>query len=401
MRISTSQMYQQNLNSILQKQTDTNRILEQLSSGKKVNTAGDDPVAAIGIDNLYQQNALVQQYLKNVDYSKNHLSMAESKLGSAETLVTSIREQMLRAVNGTLAPSERQMIADELRGSLDELMSIANTQDESGNYLFSGYSTDTQPFAFDASGNMVYSGDSGVRDALVAQGVAMGTNIPGDSAFMKVPNGLGDYGVNYLASQTGDFRVLSAKIDNSAAHVADTYTFNFTDNGAGGVDLEVLDSGGTAVANVANFDASNPVSFNGIEVKLDGTPAGGDSFTMEPDAEVPIFDTIQQAIDLLEDPNRVNTPEGKAELAQLLNNVDSGLNQLSVARGVAGNNLKSLESYSSNHTEEELVNKSALSLLEDLDYASAITEFQKQQLALNAVSNVFSRVGSVSLFDFI
>ncbi|MBO2653225.1 flagellar hook-associated protein FlgL [Shewanella algae] len=401
MRISTSQMYQQNLNSILQKQTDTNRILEQLSSGKKVNTAGDDPVAAIGIDNLYQQNALVQQYLKNVDYSKNHLSMAESKLGSAETLVTSIREQMLRAVNGTLAPSERQMIADELRGSLDELLSIANTQDESGNYLFSGYSTDNQPFAFDASGNMVYSGDSGVRDALVAQGVAMGTNIPGDSAFMKVPNGLGDYGVNYLASQTGDFRVLSAKIDNPAAHVADTYTFNFTDNGAGGVDLEVLDSGGTAVANVANFDASNPVSFNGIEVKLDGTPAGGDSFTMEPDAEVPIFDTIQQAIDLLEDPNRVNTPEGKAELAQLLNNVDSGLNQFSVARGVAGNNLKSLESYSSNHTEEELVNKSALSLLEDLDYASAITEFQKQQLALNAVSNVFSRVGSVSLFDFI
>ena len=401
MRISTSQMYQQNLNSILQKQTDTNRILEQLSSGKKVNTAGDDPVAAIGIDNLYQQNALVQQYLKNVDYSKNHLSMAESKLGSAETLVTSIREQMLRAVNGTLAPSERQMIADELRGSLDELLSIANTQDESGNYLFSGFSTDNQPFAFDASGNMVYSGDSGVRDALVAQRVAMGTNIPGDSAFMKVPNGLGDYGVNYLASQTGDFRVLSAKIDNPAAHVADTYTFNFTDNGAGGVDLEVLDSGGTAVANVANFDASNPVSFNGIEVKLDGTPAGGDSFTMEPDAEVPIFDTIQQAIDLLEDPNRVNTPEGKAELAQLLNNVDSGLNQLSVARGVAGNNLKSLESYSSNHTEEELVNKSALSLLEDLDYASAITEFQKQQLALNAVSNVFSRVGSVSLFDFI
>ncbi|WP_368880779.1 flagellar hook-associated protein FlgL [Shewanella algae] len=401
MRISTSQMYQQNLNSILQKQTDTNRILEQLSSGKKVNTAGDDPVAAIGIDNLYQQNALVQQYLKNVDYSKNHLSMAESKLGSAETLATSIREQMLRAVNGTLAPSERQMIADELRGSLDELLSIANTQDESGNYLFSGFSTDNQPFAFDASGNMVYSGDSGVRDALVAQGVAMGTNIPGDSAFMKVPNGLGDYGVNYLASQTGDFRVLSAKIDNPAAHVADTYTFNFTDNGAGGVDLEVLDSGGTAVANVANFDASNPVSFNGIEVKLDGTPAGGDSFTMEPDAEVPIFDTIQQAIDLLEDPNRVNTPEGKAELAQLLNNVDSGLNQLSVARGVAGNNLKSLESYSSNHTEEELVNKSALSLLEDLDYASAITEFQKQQLALNAVSNVFSRVGSVSLFDFI
>ena len=47
------------------------------------------------------------------------------------------------------------------------------------------------------------------------------------------------------------------------------------------------------------------------------------------------------------------------------------------------------------------MNTSALSLLEDLDYASAITEFEKQQLALNAVSSVFSKVGSVSLFDYI
>ncbi|PKI02480.1 flagellar biosynthesis protein FlgL, partial [Shewanella sp. 11B5] len=96
MRISTGQMFQQSTNSILDKQSATNRIIAQIDSGKRVNTAGDDPVAAIGIDNLKQKNTLVAQYEKNIDYATNHLAISESKIGSAETLISSMREQLLR-----------------------------------------------------------------------------------------------------------------------------------------------------------------------------------------------------------------------------------------------------------------------------------------------------------------
>lgn len=403
MRLSSAQIFNQSITSVLQKQTATSKILEQLSSGKKVNTAGDDPVAALGIDNLNQRNALVDQFMKNIDYATNRLAVTESKLGSAENLASSIREQVMRAVNGTLADSERQMIADEMKGSLEELLSIANSKDESGNYMFSGYSTDKEPFAFDNSipPKIVYSGDSGIRNSLVQSGVALGTNVPGDSAFMKAPNGLGDYSVNYLASQQGEFSVKTAKIADASTYLADTYTFNFIDNGLGGTNLQVLDSANNPVANVTNFDATTPVSFNGIEVKVSGKPSAGDSFTMEPQSEVSIFDTISRAIALIEDPNSANTPQGRSQLAQILNDIDSGVNQISSARSVAGNNLKAVESYKDTHIEEQVLNTSALSRLEDLDYASAITEFAKQQLALNAVSSVFSKVGSVSLFDFI
>lgn len=403
MRLSSAQIFNQSITSVLQKQTATSKILEQLSSGKKVNTAGDDPVAALGIDNLNQRNALVDQFMKNIDYATNRLAVTESKLGSAENLASSIREQVMRAVNGTLADSERQMIADEMKGSLEELLSIANSKDESGNYMFSGYSTDKEPFAFDNSTppKIVYSGDSGIRNSLVQSGVALGTNVPGDTAFMKAPNGLGDYSVNYLASQQGEFSVKTAKIADPATYLADTYTFNFSDNGSGGTNLQVLDSANNPVANIANFDAATPVSFNGIEVNISGKPSAGDSFTMEPQSEVSIFDTISRAIALIEDPNSANTPQGRSQLAQILNNIDSGVNQISSARSVAGNNLKAVESYKDTHIEEQVLNTSALSLLEDLDYASAITEFAKQQLALNAVSSVFSKVGSVSLFDYI
>ncbi|MGS0727105.1 flagellar hook-associated protein FlgL, partial [Shewanella sp. 0m-11] len=215
-------------------------------------------------------------------------------------------------------------------------------------------------------------------------------------AFMNAANGLGDYSVNYLATQTGEFSVESAKVTDPATHVPDTYTFNMVGN-----DLEVRDSTNAVVTTVTAFDPNTPVSFNGIEVKLDGKPAPGDSFTMEHAPEVSLLDTINSAIALIEDPNKVNTPAGQSELAQMLNNIDSGMNQLDVARGVAGNSLKSLDSYAATHEEEKIVNNSALSMLEDLDYAEAITQLEQQQQALNAASSVFTKVGTVSLFDYI
>ncbi|MGP1832138.1 flagellar hook-associated protein FlgL [Shewanella frigidimarina] len=403
MRISTGQMFQQNTNSILEKQSATNTIMAQISSGKKVNTAGDDPVAAIGIDNLKQKNALVDQFVKNIDYATNHIQQAESQLGQADTLVGSMKESVLRGINGSMTSAERQVIADDMRQSLEQLMSIANTKDESGNYIFSGNKTNSAPFAFDNNGDVVYSGDSGIRKSNIAAGVQVNTNVPGDTAFMNAPNAMGDYGVNYSSSQQGDFVVSSAKITNAATHVADVYTFNFVDDGTGVMNLEVSDSALPAniVTTAAPFDASVPVSFNGIEVKLTGEPKIGDSFSINEVAEVSIFDTFSKAIALFESGNDTQTPAGQSELAQLLNNIDSGVNQMSQQRSLTGNSLKVLQQYSDNHTDEKLINTSALSKLEDLDFASAITEFEKQQLALSAASSLFSKVSSTSLFDYI
>ncbi|MGL5391724.1 MAG: flagellar hook-associated protein FlgL, partial [Shewanella sp.] len=168
MRISTSQMFNQGIGSILDKQSTANKLLQQLDSGKKVNTAGDDPYAAIGIDNLNQKNAQIEQYLKNIDYSQNRLSNTENLLGSAENTVMAIKDLLLAAGNGSLTATERQTLASEMQGNLDALMAIANSQDEAGNYIFGGFNNDSAPFSFDNNGKVVYSGDSGVRESLVA-----------------------------------------------------------------------------------------------------------------------------------------------------------------------------------------------------------------------------------------
>ncbi|GIU15584.1 flagellar hook-associated protein FlgL [Shewanella glacialipiscicola] len=402
MRLSSAQLFNQSITSVLQKQTATSKILEQLSSGKKVNTAGDDPVASLGIDNLNQKNALVDQFIKNIDYATNHLQQTESQLGQAETLVSSMKDMILRGSNGSMTEAERQTIAVDLRQSLDQLLTIANTKDESGNYLFAGNKTDTQPFEFDNNGQIVYSGDSGVRNSMIAKGIQLNTNVAGDTAFMKSPNAMGDYSVNYLPSQQGDFSVSSAKLANATPSLSD-YTVSFLDDGAGGINVEVTDNAIPAniISPAAAFDPAVPITFDGVELKIAGEPKVGDSFALHQEPEVSIFNTLNKAIVLLEHADKVQTPSGQSELAQLLNNIGSGVKQMSQQQGLAGTSLKTLEKYTSKHTDEKLINTSALSKLEDLDYASAITEFEKQQLALKAVSSVFSKVGSVSLFDYI
>ncbi|MGI2038576.1 flagellar hook-associated protein FlgL [Shewanella frigidimarina] len=401
MRISTGQMFQQNTNSILNKQSATNTIMAQIDSGKKVNTAGDDPVAAIGIDNLKQKNTLINQFIKNIDYATSHIQQAESQLGQADTLVGSMKESVLRGINGSMTSAERQVIADDMRQSLEQLMFIANTKDESGNYIFAGNKTNSAPFAFDNNGDVVYSGDSGIRKSNVAAGVQVNTNVPGDTAFMNAPNAMGDYGVNYSSTQQGDFVVTSAKITDPTTYTTGSYSFSFADDGAGGLNISVTDSAVPPVTTVKAFDASALVTVNGIEVKVDGEPQAGDSFSINEVAEVSIFDTFSKAIALFESGNDTQTPAGQSELAQLLNNIDSGVNQMSQQRSLTGNSLKVLQQYSDNHTDEKLINTSALSKLEDLDFASAFSEFEKQKLALNAASSLFSKVSSTSLFDYI
>ncbi|RYV02498.1 flagellar hook-associated protein 3 [Shewanella sp. OPT22] len=394
MRISTSQMFNSNTSSILRHQADTQKSLEQISSGKRVNTAADDPIASKTIDNFNQQNNLIDQFLKNIDYAEGRLANAESSLGEAESLSRNIKDNMLKMNNGTRSQDDLDAIAKDLRSDLDALMSIANSKDESGNYTFSGFNTDSEPFSFTNTDprQIQYAGDDNVKQSMVAEGVLLQTNIPGSQAFMNGANTLGDYSVNYQTGQTGEFHVTAANIDASAASPAASYSLEFQDDGAGG--LEVLVNGTTPIT----FE--NPLDIGDVTLEFEGTPAIGDEISLSQQSSISIFDTVEQALSLAES-GEMQNPNGQAEMAQLLDNINQGIDQISTARSVAGVNLKSLETYNSQHEDAKLVNTSAQAKLEDLDMAEAITELQKSQVALQATSSLFSRVSSASLFDYL
>ena len=401
MRISTSQMFNQNTSSILRHQADTQKSMEHISTGKRVHTAADDPIASKTIDNLNQQNNLIEQYLKNIDYAEGRLANAESSLGEAESLSRNIKDNMLKMNNGTRSQDDLDAIATDLQSDLDALMAIANSRDESGNYMFAGFNTETQPFSFDNGSpkQVAYAGDDNVKQSVVAEGVVLQTNIPGSSAFMDGANSLGDYSVNYKADQTGEFSVDAAKIDNLAANPAANYTIDFVNDGAGGVNAQIINTSVSPATTTTQAYAS-PLTFDGIELEFDGEPAIGDSIDISQQSTVSIFDTVERAIVLAES-GELQNPNGQAEMAQLLDNMNQGIDQISRARSVAGVNLKSLDTYNTQHENAKLVNTSAQAKLEDLDMAEAITELEKSQVALQATSSLFSQVNTTNLFDYL
>ncbi|GAA4890525.1 flagellar hook-associated protein FlgL [Ferrimonas pelagia] len=402
MRISTNQFYNLNTRNLTGLQSDTNKTLIELSSGKRVNTAKDDPVGAIMIENLNQQNHQLGQYKANINLANNRLSQQEARLAEYEKLQMSSRDKLLQGNDGALSESDRTALALDIREEMEAVLALANNQDESGNYLFAGFQTGTKPFVPDANGNITFIGDDGRRTASIADGISVNVSESGDRLFMKSPNGSGDYRADYAnATMTEKFFVESAQITDPDGHSAGPMNIRFVDDGSGNVNVTVLDGNGGVLQPPVPFDPSVPLQFNGMSLEMTGEPAIGDSVRIDAQAEVDIFSTLQRAAELLEQPEGINAPHAQAEYAQLIDDMGAAQIHASVVRAETGNTLRSLDTFRDQHENMELVSSSAKATLEDLDYAKAITQFEKQSLALNTVSQTFGKVNSLSLFNYI
>lgn len=402
MRVSTNQFYNLNANNMTRLQSETNQTLIQLASGKRVNTAGDDPVASVAIQNLNQQNQRLGQYQANINLANNRLSQQESRLGEYENLLFDLRDKMLGGNDGALPPEAREAMALDIEEGLNAVIALGNTQDENGNYVFAGHQAHIKPFVGGPTGAVGYLGDEGRREMPIADGITVPVNDSGQRIFMDNPNGSGDYRADYAsATMNGYYFIENTNITDPATHVAGDFTLNFGDDGFGNTTIEAVDSGGNVLLPQQLFDASQPIAFNGMEMTISGVPEIGDSVTLSNEPTTDIFSTLQNTVAMLRSPGGLEGNNMQAQYAQAIDDMSGAQESASTVRAETGNYLKSLDTFQTQHDSMELVNASAQSVLEDLDYAEAITEFEKQNLALNAVTQTFAKIQSVSLFNYI
>lgn len=176
---------------MLSKQAELAKTQLQLATGKRVLAPSDDPAAATQVINLNQAIETTAQYQRNSDYAETRLSIEETVLADVGNVLQRVRELSVRANNDTLSAGDRQAIADEVRTNLDAVFQLANNQDSSGEYLFSGYKTGTVPFTDDGSGNYTYQGDQGTRSLQVGANRQVSIGDAGNDVFMKVDDGAG------------------------------------------------------------------------------------------------------------------------------------------------------------------------------------------------------------------
>ncbi len=172
---------------------DMNQMSNKMGAQSRIKDLRDDPLAAARSTRFQSESARMLRYDKNIESVRNTLSSAEGNLRSGMDILQRIRELAVQGANGTLDATQMGYIGDEVNQLLDELLTIANAKDQSGNSLFAGTLAKTTPFRTTdgrvpgGSGDMVvsvdYLGNIGTSGAEVSEGSKVGVNIPGNIAF--------------------------------------------------------------------------------------------------------------------------------------------------------------------------------------------------------------------------
>lgn len=183
MRISTMQIYNGGTAGIQKLQSDLYSAQNQVSTGRRIVTPKDDPIGAAQALMVTQAGAVNELYLKNQKMADSKLSALDSTLQGINQELVNIYEKSVGAGNGAYSDSDRQAIAAELTERLDSLVSLANTQDGNGRYVFAGFQTASKPFG---GSPVAYAGDNGQQKLQVTASQFVATNLSGNDVFMNI-----------------------------------------------------------------------------------------------------------------------------------------------------------------------------------------------------------------------
>lgn len=195
MRISTHQFQQQGIRAITDLEAKLSKTQLQISTGKRVLTPADDPGAAARILDLQQSIDVTRQFQRNGEAATANLNLEESTLDGVTNLLQRISELAVQADTCTLNAHDRELIAEELRQILEEMLGLANTVDANGIYIFAGYQGYTKPFeqdfVQDPPGSFIYSGDQGEREVQIASSMQVSIGDTGFEVFVNIPESQG------------------------------------------------------------------------------------------------------------------------------------------------------------------------------------------------------------------
>ncbi|WP_213990999.1 flagellar hook-associated protein FlgL [Sodalis sp. dw_96] len=188
MHMSTSMIYQQSLNAIDNNYSLLQSSQMQLSTGNRVNVPSDDPIAASQAVIINQTQSMNTEYSAASTSANNSLSLESSVLGQITTVIQNAQTLIIQAGDGTLSDSDRQSLATTLESYKAQLLSLANTKDSNGNYIFAGYDTGSAPYSEAAStgtisGAVSYSGGNQAITQQVDATTSMAVGDVGSAVF--------------------------------------------------------------------------------------------------------------------------------------------------------------------------------------------------------------------------
>lgn len=411
MRISTNQIFQRAITNMLTQQAKAAKLQEQLATGRRVEISSDDPIAASQIELMNLRINTTELLQKNRLAAESSLNLEEVILSDTVSSLHRLREIQVQAGNTALSEDDRKSLGKEAITILNQLQDYANSKDGNGNFMFSGGQSSTQTVSVDSTGKYIYNGDATQRFQVISGSMSVAINDTADSIFMRIPNGNGTFAITQSATpNTGTAYVSTGSVVNKSAYTPDNYTMSFATNTQG--QLVVMVSGTTSgnvippsglVDDAPVYQEGSAISFNGMEMTVNGTPQAGDSFLINPAQNESVFSTAQRLITNLNKPFSSATDKAatQTENNQILAQLDSALTSVLNAQSEVGSRLNQLESADKLNNAVIDSSKEARKALQEIDPVDVATQYNLQLINLQAAQQSFVRIQSLSVFNYI
>ncbi|TSE20766.1 Flagellar hook-associated protein 3 [Tepidimonas alkaliphilus] len=423
-RVATAYSYDRTIDRLQQRGAQLAELQDQLSSGKRVRRISDDPAAAALAEREQARMQRIQSDQRALEAARRNIELAESTLGTINDLYHRVKELIVQGGNGALTPADRRTIADELEGLRERIVALANTQDTYGRPLFMGQGVTNalgRPFRelITAPAATTYGPDG--RE--VQKQMLRGQSAPTDTALPMVIDGYPVFAgriretaaaiVAAGSGNSGSARGVEVQVNSlTALNTTQVFTLDDSTNDLGLYTLSY--SGGTwSVSGTdktgAPFGPVSPVAvntsgditeltFEGLTVRLRGTPANGDTFTVTPTVDTDIWETLDRAIGALRTESGDDLTQ---ELAVVHRQLGARLDRLLTARGQLGDWLNRADAVQAALKAREDYHIAQQSELTDLDMVEAISRFQTQQLAYQAGLSSYAQIQRLSLFQYL
>ena len=423
MVISTSGIYQRNIDNFARQSAEINNIQTQASTGKKDLSLAEN---LIEIDNL---NAAEDHKIQTMQFNKN-ASMVSSRMNEIDSVfdqlhnVTSrLLELQAQAGSAFLSDENRKLFGFEAAGMKAELFQLANQVDSKGDGIFSGLSGERAPFELDNNGLITYNGSGANKSLQVSHDSHLRQNFAGDDVFLNLGTDNNKFSVfdavdNFVDSMNFP---LGAEVSGNLFSDSNSTELVFPEAGnaskfkfdflAGGnsysIDTSVYGNDYTALATAINIhtagsgvtassDGTNKITLTSITADVKITNYSTD---LGPNVSksIGIRKTIGGVQTGFNDdyvvPYKLKNSELGVQFTKILEQFNKHQQDLSVTAKTADNYVASTQETIVALTED-------ISDTETADMAALLTKLQQLLTSKEAAQATFTRVTSQNLFDF-
>jgi len=425
MQVSSKLFNQQQMSQFSEINSDIQNLQSKISSGKNILAASDNPIGSVELSGMKTVKGQLDQFIKNTDNSKSRLLSVDANLENLTAIMIRANELMIQGSSDVLGPSDRQAIAIEINEMKKEALGIANQQDSSGAYFFSGYKTKIKPFTEDINGLVKYNGDRGVSSLAISESMMVETTLDGGSVFGNVKNNTGKAISIFSMLENMSYSLGTAAQAVEAAEAPTNAEIQLTNNNLGTWKFDITGNGGTASIsvelsgddpsdlinqiNIANIGITASLSDTAGKIKLTSTQEGLIKINnLEIEGISGAQETPSSFITLnVTDPS--GSIMGKSQTLYDTNQLATSQldiisdSQLHIAnfRGKVGARLNLLDRHAEALSIRDISIQKDISKLNDADLAELVTNLQSMLTSLQAGQQAFVKISNLNLFEFI